>query len=68
MFRGVEVNRSALSILHLIFIDYLMVFREATTDNLEKTKKILDIYSNWLGQVINYSKSSIFLQTTFWII
>ena len=42
-----------------MFVDNLMIFGEVKIGNLETTKHIL-IYSSWSGQMINFSKSSIF--------
>ena len=60
VFKGMKINHSAPSVSHLMFADDLIIFDKASTPNLEKAKHILDIDSSWLGQVINYARSSIF--------
>ena len=60
VFRGMKANNSTPITSSLMFVDDLMIFGGAFATNLETTKHILDLYSSWSGQVINYSKSSIY--------
>lgn len=57
--RGIQINRGAPHISHMMFANDLMVFCQAKTEETT-VKSCLQKYSLWSGQKLNIAKSGIF--------
>lgn len=57
---GIKVNRSALSISHLLFADDLMIFSQANRQKAFVIGDILSTYSTWSGQRVSFEKSALY--------
>ncbi|KAM6601123.1 hypothetical protein CsatA_020732 [Cannabis sativa] len=55
--RGLKLTRHAPSISHLLFADDSLLFCEATNSSAIAIKKVLDIYHEASGQLLNTAKS-----------
>ncbi|KAE8707080.1 BES1/BZR1-like protein 2-like [Hibiscus syriacus] len=62
-FQGVKVNRYAPMNSHLFFVDDNLIFSEATARITSYVKRIIGLYGNCLGQIINFDKSGLFFST-----
>ncbi|XP_026399680.1 uncharacterized protein LOC113295564 [Papaver somniferum] len=54
-----RINFQSPIISHLMFADDLFFFGENSEENVDQLKLIIDTYSSFSGQVINFSKSSV---------
>lgn len=59
--RGIRVSVHAPWILHLLFADDCIVFKEASQIGANRLQEILDIYSRGSGQLVNRDKSAVFI-------
>ncbi|XP_026459370.1 uncharacterized protein LOC113360033 [Papaver somniferum] len=59
LLNGAPINVHAPTISHLMFVDDLFFFGNNSESNVDHLKHILDTYSSFSGQIINYTKSSI---------
>jgi hypothetical protein len=57
---GIKTARSSPPILHLLFVDDVMIFSRANNDEAPVILNCLNTYSHWFGQRIYFSKSAIF--------
>ncbi|CAN0857898.1 LINE-1 retrotransposable element ORF2 protein [Linum grandiflorum] len=57
--QGARVCRGAPWVTHLLFADDSFFFMRATFDEARELRKILDMYAEASGQLINYQKSGI---------
>ncbi|KAL0406172.1 UNVERIFIED_CONTAM: hypothetical protein Slati_3931100, partial [Sesamum latifolium] len=55
---GVLVSRGAPSISHLLFADDTLIFSQASLENAQAIREVLETYRGASGQEINFSKSS----------
>ncbi|PKU80176.1 putative mitochondrial protein [Dendrobium catenatum] len=55
---GVRVSSNGPSISHLLYVDDVIIFSEATLKATKEIKKILDNFCSWIGLSINSNKSS----------
>lgn len=51
------------AILHLLYADDMVIFANGGKISMKMIKEVLNLYAQWLGQVINEDKSSIFLSS-----
>ena len=56
---GIKISRRAPTITHLFFADDSLVFCKANKQEAEKLKRILKVYEEATGQLINMDKSSV---------
>ncbi|KAL0327910.1 UNVERIFIED_CONTAM: putative mitochondrial protein [Sesamum calycinum] len=56
---GVAVCRGAPTISHLLFADDTLIFSQASPDNCQTIREVLETYREASGQEINFSKSSV---------
>lgn len=56
LIHGIKMNRSALSISHLLFADDLMIFYGANRQEVAVIGEILSKYSRSFGQMVGYGK------------
>lgn len=56
---GVKVSRSSPKITYLMYADDLVIYCQAKLEEAVVVKRCLQHYSDWTGQEINFSKSSI---------
>lgn len=62
--QGIKIGRSNLAILHLFFVDDLMIFCRANGENVTHIAECLSQFCKWTGQLISVSKSGcVFLIT-----
>lgn len=61
--KGIRVSQGSPSISHLFFADDMVLFSEASLEQIEVIKNCLDLFCNISGQKVNYEKSSIFFST-----
>lgn len=54
---GIQINRYAPTVTHLLFADDSFIFGEASFEGANALKMILDKYARSLVQVINFDKS-----------
>ncbi|XP_026383991.1 uncharacterized protein LOC113279510 [Papaver somniferum] len=59
LYSGYKINNYAPSISHLIFANDFFFFGRNSESNVNQLKCILDLYSSFSGQIINFFKSSI---------
>lgn len=59
LYSGFQINNQAPTISHLMFADDLFFFGKNLEENVYQLKCLLDTYSSFSGQVINFMKSSI---------
>lgn len=59
VFHGIHIDDTALSLHHLLFADDNLFFTRATMEDCGVVQHILDIYSQALGQAINFHKSNV---------
>jgi hypothetical protein len=57
---GIKIARWSPSISHLLFADNVMIFSKANREEATVILRSLNIYAQWSGQRINFSKSAIF--------
>jgi len=57
--KGFKLARDLMPITHLQFADDLFTFAFDNEENLEKIKYYLEIFSEWSGQKVNFTKSVI---------
>lgn len=57
---GVKISRGAPAITHLFFADDSLIFCKANSQEAGKLMKILKVYEEATGQLINMDKSSVF--------
>jgi hypothetical protein len=57
---GIKIARSSPSISHLLFANDVMIFSKANREEAAVILRSLNIYAQWSGQRINFSKSAIF--------
>jgi hypothetical protein len=57
--KGLRISRNCTPIHHLLFVDDLLIFGEASVSVVASIKSYLDKYCRWSSQLINVSKSSI---------
>lgn len=55
--QGIKIGRSNLAILHLFFVDDLMIFCRANGENVTHIAECLSQFCKWTGQLISVSKS-----------
>uniref|UniRef100_A0A803QGH5 Reverse transcriptase domain-containing protein n=1 Tax=Cannabis sativa TaxID=3483 RepID=A0A803QGH5_CANSA len=55
--RGMKVTRTAPSITHLMFVDDVILFGQATIKEAQAFMDCLHLYCSWSGQAINLQKS-----------
>lgn len=60
---GIKINRDSPPIANLLSADDLIVFCKANMNEASTLLECFDKYSLWLGQVINFSKSSIYFRS-----
>ncbi|PKU83412.1 putative mitochondrial protein [Dendrobium catenatum] len=56
---GIRIVPHAERISHLLYVDDILVFAEASRHNADRILNILDHYCGWTGQCINREKSAI---------
>ena len=59
LLHGVKVARGAHVVSHLFFADDCFLFFKATNSEAHVIKRILGVYGQGSGQIVNFSKSSI---------
>ncbi|XP_024042043.1 uncharacterized protein LOC112099165 [Citrus clementina] len=59
LLHGVKVARGAPVVSHLFFADDCFLFFKATNSEAHVIKRILEVYGQGSGQMVNFSKSSI---------
>jgi hypothetical protein len=57
--KGLRISKNCTPIHHLLFVDDLLIFGEASVSVVASIKSYLDKYCRWSSQLINVSKSSI---------
>ena len=48
-----------LSLTHLMFVDYVLIFCSGLREDVERLSSILDIFSRAIGMLINNTKSTL---------
>ncbi|XP_020702567.1 uncharacterized protein LOC110114137 [Dendrobium catenatum] len=56
---SVQISQNAPSVSHLLYLDDVLVFADASTSNARRTMALLNDYCIWTGQRINCAKSAI---------
>ncbi|XP_026451472.1 uncharacterized protein LOC113351752 [Papaver somniferum] len=59
LYAGYRLNRWSPFVSHLMFTDNVMLFGILTNDNIAAVNTILQNYSTWSGQQVNYNKSAV---------
>lgn len=57
--KGIKISHHSASISYPLYADYSLLFMEANHQQFLHVKRTLEKFSLWLGQKINYSKSSL---------
>lgn len=57
--RGIKVAPSAPSISHLLFADDSVIFSKASVEGVEVIKKVLRVYEEASGQMVNFDKTTV---------
>lgn len=60
LWRSPKAARSGPSISHLFFADDLILFAEASINQMLIVKECLDIFCSWSGQKVNFDKSKLY--------
>ncbi|PKU75591.1 putative mitochondrial protein [Dendrobium catenatum] len=55
---GIKIAHKSQKISHLHYADNVLLFTDAKKKNLRRLKEIIEDYCSWIGQRINYPKSS----------
>lgn len=58
--KGVRLSRNGPSLTHLFFADDMILFGEASENQLKVMMDCLNVFCRYSGQKVNYTKSSIF--------
>ncbi|MCH86180.1 RNA-directed DNA polymerase (Reverse transcriptase) [Trifolium medium] len=58
--KPMRAGRNGPWISHLMFVDDLLIFGQATTETMTAVREVLDTFSAMSGHKVNYDKSSIF--------
>lgn len=61
VWRGIQFQHPPLSISHMLFVDDLIIFAEASFDNIRNVLSIIELFCQGSGQRINVLKSWVFL-------
>lgn len=64
LLRGVKVSKNGPPILHLLFTDDCILFKEAIRRGAHLFKNILEEYELCSGQCVNFDKSTVFFSKT----
>ena len=57
---GIKISRHGPSITHLFFADNSLIFCKANSQEAKELKRILEMYEQESGQMVNLDKSSVF--------
>lgn len=60
VWKGVKLSRNGLELTHLFFADNLVLFLEASLEQLNVVMGCLDLFCKAFGQRINFQKSQLF--------
>lgn len=60
LYSGYKLNRWAPSVSHLMFADDVLLFGVLNSNTIQAVTNILQQYSRWSGQQVNYNKSAVF--------
>lgn len=55
---GVKISRTSPKISHLMYVDDLAIYCNATPEEALAATDCLKLYSQWTGQEVNWAKSS----------
>nr|XP_048337066.1 uncharacterized protein LOC125424269 [Ziziphus jujuba var. spinosa] len=57
--QGIKIYRRALAISHLLYVDDILVACRANSQNAKAIQEMLNVYSQWSGQLPSFDKSKI---------
>ena len=58
---GIKISRHSPLVLHILYVDDLMVFSRGNASEASCIMKCLSKFSTWYGQQVNMAKSSLFI-------
>lgn len=58
--RPIKMGRRGVEVSHLLFADDLLLFYEASIEQMQKVLKVLEAFGDMSGQKLNVQKTSIF--------
>lgn len=61
--KAIKVSRDAPGVSHVFFVDDLVLFAEATTENANLMRKCMDSFCSISGQKVSYEKSCVFVSS-----
>lgn len=60
LIKGVSMGRGNMFVIHLLFVDDSIIFGKATIERAINIRRVLSIYEQAFGQLVNYEKSFIY--------